>query len=202
MLFNLFKDRLSDINLEVYLSTGKILYSLDGDYQYQFSDKEMNVTDPAFLSIQNIIKEDGDGTEGFKYLEGTSINNTKIDTAGTIKDDFNVTFGNGVSYTTEATPREDDEGNKINLDVQRVVTDYKFDFNPVFGTGSTDMGDLSGIIPSVHPYMPGAVGICHGNNFYIENPELACVGSAKVQLNMLDILLILFLVRSSLKASK
>ncbi len=57
------------------------------------------------------------------------------------------------------------------------------------GSGSTDMGDLSGIIPSVHPYMPGAVGTSHGNDYYIENPSLACIGSAKWQLNMLGILL-------------
>ena len=57
------------------------------------------------------------------------------------------------------------------------------------GSGSTDMGDLSGIMPSVHPYMPGAVGTSHGNDYYIENPELACIGSAKWQLNMLNILL-------------
>lgn len=57
------------------------------------------------------------------------------------------------------------------------------------GSGSTDMGDLSGIIPSVHPYMPGAVGTSHGADYYIENPSLACIGSAKWQLNMIGLLL-------------
>ena len=108
--FNLFKDRLSDINLEVYLSTGKILYSLDGDYQYQFSDKEMNVTDPAFLSVQNIIKTDGDGTEGFKYLEGTALNSVKIDTENTIKDDFNITFSDFYSTTEKTIDQIKQEG--------------------------------------------------------------------------------------------
>ena len=57
------------------------------------------------------------------------------------------------------------------------------------GSGSTDMGDLCWLMPVVHPYAPGAVGTSHGSNYRIEKPELACVGSAKMQLNMLDILL-------------
>ncbi len=61
--------------------------------------------------------------------------------------------------------------------------------NEEISSGSTDMGDLSRVMPVVHPYMPGAVGTGHGNNYRIENPELACVGSAKWQLNMLYLLL-------------
>lgn len=57
------------------------------------------------------------------------------------------------------------------------------------GTGSTDMGDLSAIMPVVHPYMPGAIGTSHGSGYYIANPELACVGSAKWQMVMLHLLL-------------
>ena len=57
------------------------------------------------------------------------------------------------------------------------------------GSGSTDMGDLSCIMPVVHPYAPGAVGKGHGNDYYIENPELACVGCAKWQLAMVSLLM-------------
>lgn len=57
------------------------------------------------------------------------------------------------------------------------------------GSGSTDMGDLSCIMPVIHPYMPGCVGVSHGANYYVENPELACVGSAKWQVAMLHLLL-------------
>ena len=58
-----------------------------------------------------------------------------------------------------------------------------------FSTGSTDMGDLSSIMPVVHPYAGGACGNAHGNDYEICNPELACVGSAKWQLAMLLLLL-------------
>lgn len=57
------------------------------------------------------------------------------------------------------------------------------------GSGSTDMGDLSCIMPVVHPYAPGAEGISHGKSYKIFDAELACVASAKWQLCMLLLLL-------------
>ncbi len=59
----------------------------------------------------------------------------------------------------------------------------------VYGTGSTDMGDLSAIMPVIHPYMPGASGASHGSDYKLENPQTACIDSAKVQLIMLSLLL-------------
>lgn len=59
----------------------------------------------------------------------------------------------------------------------------------VFGTGSSDMGDLSSIMPVVHPYCAGADGKSHGNDYQIIDPEKACVDSAKWQLAMLKLLL-------------
>lgn len=51
-----------------------------------------------------------------------------------------------------------------------------------WGGGSTDMGDVSTVMPALHPYVAGATGTSHGNDYYIEDPELACVKSAQVQL--------------------
>lgn len=59
----------------------------------------------------------------------------------------------------------------------------------VITSGSTDMGDLGCIMPMIHPYAPGAVGTSHGDNYYIENPDAACVRSAQWQLLMLSLLL-------------
>jgi metal-dependent amidase/aminoacylase/carboxypeptidase family protein len=56
-------------------------------------------------------------------------------------------------------------------------------------TGSTDMGDLSRIMPTVQPYAGGATGTFHGNNFYITDPERAAVDAAKWQLGMAKLLL-------------
>lgn len=56
-------------------------------------------------------------------------------------------------------------------------------------SGSTDMGDLSMIMPVVHPYCPGSSGTSHGRDYGITDPEAACVGSARWQLAMLFLLL-------------
>jgi metal-dependent amidase/aminoacylase/carboxypeptidase family protein len=46
-------------------------------------------------------------------------------------------------------------------------------------TGSTDMGDLSMVMPVLHPYVGGAVGTGHGADFAITDPQLAYVTNAK-----------------------
>lgn len=58
-----------------------------------------------------------------------------------------------------------------------------------YGSGSTDMGDLSCIMPVVHPYAGGAIGRSHGNDYAIADPERACVKNAKWQVMMLYLLL-------------
>jgi metal-dependent amidase/aminoacylase/carboxypeptidase family protein len=45
--------------------------------------------------------------------------------------------------------------------------------------GSTDMGDISHIMPSVHPSMSGACGISHGNDFLISDKDMAYLAPAK-----------------------
>jgi len=67
--------------------------------------------------------------------------------------------------------------------------DQELNFSNRFGTGSTDMGDISLLYPSVHPYAPGAAGTAHGDDYAIADPELACVKSAEWQLEMLRLLL-------------
>ena len=69
------------------------------------------------------------------------------------------------------------------------VPEYPFDSRDVMGTGSTDMGDLCSVMPVVHPYAGGAEGTGHGSDYYIKDPVAACVGSAKMQLGMLLVLL-------------
>lgn len=53
----------------------------------------------------------------------------------------------------------------------------------------TDMGDLSVLMPVVHPYAPGATGLDHGKNYFIKDTSKACVMSSKWQLEMLRLLL-------------
>ncbi len=69
------------------------------------------------------------------------------------------------------------------------LPDCEFQWIDTMGSGSTDMGDLSCIMPVVHPHCGGATGKGHGNDYYIADPEKACVNSAKWQLTMLKMLL-------------
>ncbi|MEW5724163.1 MAG: amidohydrolase, partial [Thermodesulfobacteriota bacterium] len=46
--------------------------------------------------------------------------------------------------------------------------------------GGTDRGDVSQIMPALHPYLAGARGSAHGGDWVIENPELAYLAPAKL----------------------
>ena len=57
------------------------------------------------------------------------------------------------------------------------------------GTGSTDLGDISHIMPALHPICGGASGVSHGADFRISDQELAYVVPAKLQaMSAIDLL--------------
>ena len=61
--------------------------------------------------------------------------------------------------------------------------------NPDWSTGCTDMGDLSCLMPVIHPYCLGAAGPAHSDDYRIKSVEKACMNSVKVQLLLLELLL-------------
>ena len=61
--------------------------------------------------------------------------------------------------------------------------------NEDWSKGCTDMGDLSAVMPAIHPSVGGSAGTAHGADYRIEDPESACIGSAKCQLILLRLLL-------------
>ncbi len=63
-------------------------------------------------------------------------------------------------------------------------------FNPTsWGSGCSDLGDVSMVMPAVHPYVGGVKGTGHGNDYFIDDPDTACVDLAKVEVLMLELLL-------------
>ena len=46
-------------------------------------------------------------------------------------------------------------------------------------TGSTDMGDVSQIMPVIHPYVVAATGNGHGNDYVVQDYELGVITGAK-----------------------
>ncbi|MBQ9756106.1 MAG: amidohydrolase [Clostridia bacterium] len=58
-------------------------------------------------------------------------------------------------------------------------------YNDTWAASSTDMGDLSTLVPSIHMYTNGAIGSSHGINYYVEDPYNACVNGAKAEVGLL-----------------
>lgn len=63
------------------------------------------------------------------------------------------------------------------------------DYNDSWSTGCTDMGDLSAVMPAVHPHGAGAVGAGHGMDYYIQDKEAGCIIPAECLVVMTDLLL-------------
>ena len=72
---------------------------------------------------------------------------------------------------------------------REIVPEDKVLVRDFWGTGCTDMGDISAVMPAIHPYAGGAVGASHGSDYRIADVERACVGSARCQLVMLSLLM-------------
>lgn len=58
-----------------------------------------------------------------------------------------------------------------------------------WNTGCSDFGDISQVMPALHPHIGGASGTNHGSDYKIVDPILACVTSAKIQVAAAGILL-------------
>ena len=85
-----------------------------------------------------------------------------------------------------------DDPNLVKLSAEAAklaIPEYEYHISDKVSSGSTDMGDLCCVMPVVQPYAGGATGRSHGNNYEIVDPVAACVGSAKLQLGMLLLLL-------------
>jgi amidohydrolase len=62
-------------------------------------------------------------------------------------------------------------------------------WEPSFGAGSTDMGDVSHIMPAIEANAKGCAGTGHGADFLISDPEVAYLAPAKVAaMTLIDLL--------------
>ena len=76
------------------------------------------------------------------------------------------------------------------LDAAReIMPDVEVSVSRSFETGSTDMGDLSCIMPTVQPYAAGISGNGHGANYQVTDPETACLRNAAWQIAIVRLLL-------------
>lgn len=129
------------------------------------------------------------------YVRGVGFDaickaNKKINRAlcgGAVSLGANVRIKDGLGY---APLINDDKMIMVaEIAANEILRGYSFTVCEDIGSGSTDMGDLSCIMPVVHPYAGGATGKSHGSDYKIEDPVAACVDNAKFQLRLLNLLL-------------
>ena len=78
------------------------------------------------------------------------------------------------------------KGNAVRIVGNDQVTIHPSDRNR---GGSTDMGDLSRIMPVVHPYAGGATGMGHGKDYLVQDYETAVINPAKAMaMSVIDLL--------------
>lgn len=157
--------------------------------------------EPDLIRVHPIIKQGGSAVNAIpdkvvleSYVRGSTFEaikdaNQKVNRAlcgGALSIGANVEIRDFVAFSPLTNYEK-----MIDIVQEAVVgiPDARFVRNDVIISSSTDMGDLSVLMPVVHPYAPGASGALHGSDFKIEDPNLACVASAKLQINMLHILL-------------
>lgn len=71
-----------------------------------------------------------------------------------------------------------------------IVGAERVNFRNFWSKGSTDMGDVSCVLPAIHAYACGAVGTAHGKDFRISSFERAIENSAKAQALIVHTLLV------------
>ena len=119
------------------------------------------------------------------YSEGKKINRAYAGCA--------AAMGCGVNFTDVHgfAPRYNDQTLKdaFRKIGQDFFAEEDLKFTDKWGTASSDMGDISCVMPAVHPSIGGAQGTAHGMDYTIADPYTACVVSAKVQIGVLAHLL-------------
>ncbi|MFQ8583683.1 MAG: M20/M25/M40 family metallo-hydrolase [Holdemania massiliensis] len=73
--------------------------------------------------------------------------------------------------------------------MKRIVSEDEILIQTQWGTGCTDMGDLSAVLPTIQPGSSGSIGAYHGKDFQIVDPEKAYIIPAKALVFIADELL-------------
>ncbi len=158
--------------------------------------------EPDIIRVHPIITHGGDMVNAIpatvtleSYVRGSSFNaitkaNRKVNralTGAALSIGTNIEIidspGYGPHHNAPAMMKLAEDAAKL------TIPDYPMHVSNNIGSGSTDMGDLSAVMPVVHPYSGGARGTGHGSDYEIVDPVAACVDCAKWQMGMLYLLL-------------
>lgn len=160
-----------------------------------FKEEDIIRFHPIITKGGEMVNGIPDETVMESYVRGVSFDaickaNEKINRAlcgGALSMGANVKIKDELGYAPLIN--DDNMIKAAELAAKDILKKYSFTVSGDIGSGSTDMGDLSCIMPVVHPYAGGAAGKSHGSDYKIEDPVAACVDNAKFQLRLLNLLL-------------
>ena len=117
--------------------------------------------------------------------ENEKINRALVGSAAAIGCRIHLTDQHGYA------PRENDRtmAETFHTVAKLLLPEDKVHFTDRWGTGCSDMGDICSVMPAIHPYAGGCIGHSHGDDYYVTDPYLACVVSAKLQVGVVAYLL-------------
>ena len=154
----------------------------------------LNATFPDEARVHGIITSGGDAvnvipdTAGLEYM----LRAPTMEEVEQLSRDFDramkgaaMALGASVEIRTTAgyMPLDNDrELSDLFIDVvkQHIPNNGDFRVKKIFAKSSTDMGDVSVIMPAAHCDVPGAGGKGHGVNYYIADKHAAYVDNAKI----------------------
>ncbi|EMA56672.1 amidohydrolase [Halococcus thailandensis] len=149
--------------------------------------------DEDHVRVHPIITKGGDGVNvvpadvrAESYVRAKDISaitdaNTTVNRAlesGAMAVGANVTIEDYPGYMPLQTDRT--LVNHYNDNVQRVLGDDALVAERSHLTGSTDMGDVTQIVPGIHPWIGGFEGNVHARDFEVADTEMAYLLPAKV----------------------
>ena len=91
-----------------------------------------------------------------------------------------------------SAPRNNDDNLRraFKTVAKEFYSEEELDFdNASWGPACSDMGDISSVIPSIHPFITGVTGTGHGVDFEVCDPYSACVICAKILCGVAKLLL-------------
>ena len=155
-----------------------------------------------YVRFHSIIKHGGDSVNAVpdnvvveSYVRASSSNallevNRKINRALSASA---VAFGASVEIhdMPGSEPLHDDLNmrEKAREVLSELVGEEGYTVTDLWTASSTDMGDVSAIVPSLHAYACGSAGTMHGKDYCVEDKELSCVENARFQLALVEKLL-------------
>lgn len=160
-----------------------------------FTEKDYIRVHPIVTSGGDIVNTIPDKVVIESYIRGASFDAIRAANARVNRAVIGAAISLGANVDIDDTPGYapsiySEEFADVAVEaLTRILPDVPYTSPKLVSTGSSDIGDLSMLMPVAQPSMMGATGTGHGADYYITDPSLACVGAAKWQLAMLDLLL-------------